>query len=509
MRATAARMGPPLLLAAVAAAASFYSVVPTGYSGIRDLGIIAGSGVFIALIANLTVLPALLTVFRAGPGSIPRPPVPFHRFPVRRAALPILLIAAALAIASFFAARRVSFDFNLAKLQNQHSKAVKALYSLEKTSPFSPFSIEALAPNLAAADREAAQARRLSSVAEAVTLSSFVPSHQREKLSIIAGTAAAVPPFVLMPSTTMPPPGAAEVCRSMAALSGKLAVFATSRHGALAGSAAKLSTALHSFAAAGRCNAQAVARLREFAVVPLVQEIHTVATALQAQRVTLARLPPDLRRQYLASDGNARLSIYSNLNLQRTDALRTFVNQVQPVVPDAGGTSVLFVRGGQIVVSAFREATLIAIGLILLVVLAVFRHPVRAFLAVTPLALSVLWTVALMGIFGINFNLANIIVMPLTIGLSVAFGIYVIVRWGDAGYRIARVLESSIPEGVLVSGLTTLASFGSLSVSSDPAMASLGKTLAMALSLILVNSLIVLPAFLAFVERFIGRRKAA
>ncbi len=501
MRFTARRMGPALALAAVAAAASFYSVVPTGYSGIRDLGVIAGSGAFIALLANLTVLPALLTVFRAGRGNIPRPPIPFHRFPAHRAAMPILLVALALAAASAFIVPRVSFDFNLAKLQNQHSEAVKALYSLEKTSPFSPFSIEGLAPNLSVANREAAKAQRLSSVAQAVTLSSFVPRHQTDKLSIIASTAAAVPPFALAPPVTAPAPSASEACKSIAAFSRTLATFALSQHGAVSKSAASLAAALRGFTEHERCDAQLVARLRELIVVPLVQDIHGIATALQPHRITLSALPQELRRQYVAPDGRARISIYSSLNLQRTDALRKFVGQVEQVVPDAGGTSVLFVKGGNIVVSAFREATLIAIGLILLVIFAVFRHPVRVLLALVPLALSVLLTVALMGVFHLNFNLANIIVMPLTIGLSVAFGIYVIVRWEDSGYSIRKVLNSSIPEGVLVSGLTTLASFGSLSVSSDPAMASLGKTLAIALTLILITSLIVLPAFLAVVER--------
>lgn len=501
MRRTATGMAPPLALAAIAAAASFYSVVPTGYSGIRDLGLIAGSGAFIALLVNLTVLPALLTVLRAGWGHIPRPPVPFHRFPVHRLAPVILLGAFALAVASLFALPRISFDFNLSKLQNQNSKAVKALYSLEKTSHFSPFSIEALAPSLATANRQAARVRRQSSVAQVITLNSFVPDHQTRKLAVIRQTAAAVPPFVLLPSTPRPPPSAAETCRAMGRFARKLSVYASSETGEIGTSARNLAQALRGFQGNGHCDGNSVSKLSNLVVRPLVHDIHAMAHALKPHRVTLAALPEGLRRQYLTPSGVARLSVYSNLDLRKTAALKKFVDQVRAVIPQAGGTSVLFVEGGNIVVSAFREATLIAIGLILLVVFVVFRHPGRVFLALTPLLLSVLLTIAVMVIFHIDFNLANIIVIPLTIGLSVAFGIYVIVRWTDCDYRISQVLESSIPEGVLVSGLTTLVSFGSLSVSSDPAMASLGKTLAIALGIILVNCLVVLPAFLAIVER--------
>lgn len=511
MRATAARMGPPLALAGLAAAASFYSVVPTGYSGIRDLGLIAGTGVLLALVANLTVLPALLAVLRAGRASVPRPPVPFERFPIHRAAMPILVCALALTAGSIYLLPKVSFDFNLAKLQNQHSEAVKTLSSLEKTSPFSPFSIDALAPNLAAADHEAAKVRKLPSVAHVVTLSSFIPDHQAQKLAIIQSTAAVVPPFVLLSPPAASPPGANETCQSMDTLSENLKTFAN-RHGsgAMAVSAGKLAAGLKAFLLKNGCEPSSLDRLRNLILEPLLYDIHTIAVALQPREISISSIPRDLRRQYLAPDGVSRIAIFSRLNLNRTDALQRFVREVQKDIPYAGGTPVLFVEGGQIVVRAFREATLIAIGLIVLIVFAVLQHLRNVLLTLTPLVLSVLLTIALMVAFHINFNLANIIVIPLTIGLGVAFGIYVIARWRDCEYHITEVLKSSIPEGVLVSGLTTLASFGSLSVSPDPAMASLGETLAIALLLILVNSLIVLPAILAVVERhFIGNGKHA
>lgn len=291
----------------------------------------------------------------------------------------------------------------------------------------------------------------------------------------------------------------------MLTLSGDLKSYAGSHRNQLAQSANHLSETLNQFVHHGQCRASKIRALKRLVVEPLVHEIHTLSMALQPYRVTLSNLPLDVKRQFVSANGLARVATYSNLNLERTDALQRFVSQVTHVLPQAGGTPVLFVKGGHIVVSAFKEATLIAIGLIIFIVFAVFRRPRNVLLTVTPLIISVLLTVALMAIFHINFNLANIIVIPLTIGLSVAFGIYVIVRWEHFDCRIASVLKSSIPEGVLVSGLTTLASFGSLSISSDPAMASLGQTLAIALTLILLASLVVLPAILALVEKRIPR----
>ena len=116
-------------------------------------------------------------------------------------------------------------------------------------------------------------------------------------------------------------------------------------------------------------------------------------------------------------------------------------------------------------------------------------------LVMVPLLLAAAFTVAAMTLLDLPFNLGNIIVLPLLIGLGVAFAIYLVARWRQ-GVSISHLLQTSTPAAVLFSGLTTLSSFGSMAISSDPGMASLGKTLTLALLMVLLCILVVLPAML-------------
>lgn len=491
-------IGFALTLAALAAAASFYSVVPTGYSGIKDLGLIAGSGVFIALIANLTVLPALLSIFNAGKASVPRPPLPFSKLAPNKTAKPILVVSLLLAGGAAYLSPKVGFEFNLSKLQNQHTNAMKALRSLEHGVQFSPLSIEGLAPSLAKAEVTANKLRRLSSVSSVVTAESLIPKDQAKKLALIRKTSEVVPPFVLQGASANKYSQPKQVCASMKDFENSLK---TVQVGGLSNPAQRLEASLNGYISNKKCSESSVKVLRRTILSPLLYQIRGLAMALEATPVSVSNLPTDLRTQYLSKTGIARLQVFSSLNLNRTDDLKRFVNQVDRVLPKAGGTPVLFVKGGNIVVSAFRKATLISIALIMLLIFLVLHRAVSVVIAITPLVLSVLITLAAMAIFHIDFNLGNIIVLPLTIGLSMAFSIYLILRWRESNYDIIEVLKSSIPEGVLTSGLTTLASFGSLMVSGDPAMSILGMTLAIALASILISSLVILPAILWIAQK--------
>ncbi|HKK14450.1 MAG TPA: MMPL family transporter, partial [Gammaproteobacteria bacterium] len=213
---TVVGMGPPLSLAAVAAACSFYSVVPTDYAGIVDLGIIAGTSMFIALFANLTVLPALLVILRVRrKGGALREPFQFGFLPVRRHARGIVIGAAAIGIIAVPLIFQARFDFNLTKLQNPKAPAVVAFRELER-GPYSPLPVEALAPDLDRAEQLADRARKLEPVSRAVTLQSYVPADQDRKLAILQETGLLVPPSALQPASTEPAPGPGELEAALA-----------------------------------------------------------------------------------------------------------------------------------------------------------------------------------------------------------------------------------------------------------------------------------------------------
>jgi hopanoid biosynthesis associated RND transporter like protein HpnN len=502
--ATAYRIGFALVIAAVAAASCFYAVIPTGYSGIRDLGIIAGTGALVALVLNLTLLPALLTLFRAGRITIARPPVPFAKLPVQKMGRPVLMFSLFMIALSLFLIPRLSFDFDLAHLENRDSVAYRVLHKLEKKLTFSPYTLEAIAPNLNQAARWATDLHRLPSVGRVLTLRSYIPSNQKTKIAMISNTALLYPPFVSAPARITLGRNVPHDCQLLSRLGREAGRHAAEAPTPLKDVLLRFSNAFNR-AFGTRCSRTAMASLNQGAIAPLVGLGVKVVRLLNPTPVTVQSLPATLRRNYLAVNGHARVEIFSRLNLHHARNLQEFVDQVTRVIPNVGGTPVLFVRGGQIVTAAFRQASLLAFLFIVVVVCIVLRNIRDVALTLVPLVLSVSLTLSTLALLGVRFNLANIIVIPLSIGLSVAFGIYMILRWKNNHYDIRQVLRSSVPEGIMVSGMTTLVVFGTLVLTPSPGLYSLGTTLLIALFWTLVSSLVILPCILFVVETSLHR----
>jgi predicted RND superfamily exporter protein len=175
--------------------------------------------------------------------------------------------------------------------------------------------------------------------------------------------------------------------------------------------------------------------------------------------------------------------------------LEHFADAVLAVAPAATGAPVVVTEAARAVIGAFAEASLIAFGLITLLLIIVLRRPADVVLVFLPLAVAVLWTAASAVILGLALNFANVIVLPLLLGLGVSGAIHVVVRRRQAGAASAGGLAST-PRAILFSALTTIASFGSLAVSSHLGMASMGLLLTIAILWSLVATLILLPALL-------------
>lgn len=507
LRLTAWGIGGALSLAAVSAAVSFYSFVPTSYAGIVDLGIISGTSMFIALLANLTVLPALLTLMTVrhrAPGQ--HRTVPFARLPVERHARAIVVGAVLLGALCVPLVLQSRFDFNPLHLQNRHSEAVATFEYLLKHSKTSPYTIDILEPDLARAEKLAARLDKLDVVSNALTLASYVPDDQSKKLAIIQQMSLLMPPFALLPSQA-PTPSGPELHAALERFRRKLDSFrATRSDSAVAREAATLARTLRGYLAGAGARAQVLAQLQQRTISGLLAEIRDLSTALGAAPVTLKSLPSSLRERYLAPDGSARIEVFSKLDLSSNENMRRFVAGVRSIAPDAAGAPVMLVEGGNAVVHAFRKATAISLLAITVLLFMALRSVRDILTALAPLGLAALLTVAVMRLFGISFNLANIIVLPLLIGLGVAFGIYLVTRW-RSGVPVPDLLRSSTPAAVLFSALTTMSSFGSLAAASDPGMSVLGKTLSISLGAVLLCILILLPAILAL--RTVPGRKAA
>ena len=504
LREAAVGTGAAIGLAALCAAIGFFSFVPTAYIGLSELGIIAGGSMFIGLFATLTILPAFLAILPVRPNPLAAGhivgPVRFGQFSERDAGK-ICLGDLALGLLSLLLLHGARFDFDPIHLKDQNTESVRAYLDLTQESESSPYSINIVVPDLAAADALAQKLDKLPEVAGTATLTSFIPKDQDAKLAIIDNMSIFLGP-VLHPAPSTPPETATERKNAIDVFRAKLdALAASPKAGDLAGSAHQLSALLSRLPA--NADDHTYQDLETALVANLPARLDGLRQSLKAGPVTIKDLPADIKQRYVTPDGQARIEVYPKENLEQQKPLIRFVKVVREIAPDATDTPVVLLEGGTTVIDAFKEAGGIAFVAITILLLIVLRSVIETLFVLLPLMLASALTAAIAVLLGIPFNFANVIAMPLLFSLGVAFGLYLVMRYRETG-SVADLMHSSTPRAVVFSALTTMVSFGSLMISSHRGTASMGQLLALCLTLALMCTVIVLPALLAWRARRAG-----
>ena len=494
MRETAAQAGDQILIAALATAAGFLAFVPTDFSGVAELGLIAGFGMLIAFGCTIGFLPAAITLFR--PRAEAKevgfafarhldPVVVAYRRPILAAFLGLAVLAACLS-------PMLRFDSDPLNTKNPNTEAMRALRDLIANPLTNPYTIDILAPSAAEASALAAKLRTLPSVSGTIGLDTFVPAGQAERLStiadantILAATIAARDPAAPVTPDQMRMAAKAALAQIEPALP-KLA----KDHplAAIAEDLRKLATAPDAVLDAANT------ALTRF----LPAQLNNLRTALSAEPLTLDGLPADLTRDWRLPDGRVRVQVLPTETARTNAGLRAFVADVTRVAPDAGGSAVTILATSATITGAFRSAAigaLIAIAAILFVTL---RRPRDVALVLAPLLLSALLTLLVAVVLPLPLNFANIIALPLLLGVGVSFNIYFVMNWRAGG---RDPLGSATARAIVFSALTTGSAFGSLALSGHPGTASMGVLLLISLGCTLLTSLMFIPALLASLRR--------
>jgi predicted RND superfamily exporter protein len=235
--------------------------------------------------------------------------------------------------------------------------------------------------------------------------------------------------------------------------------------------------------------------------------IDQLKESVTANRVVASDLPPSIRDRFIASDGRARVEVYPSADLSDPAALEDFVDGVRRVVPASAGSAVEIVESGRAIVVALRQALVGAVLAVTVLLLVLWGSVKDTLIVLSALLLGATFTAATMVAIGLNLNFADVIVLPLLLGIGVDSGIHFMHRY-RMGESAGLVLGSSTARAVLFSALTTIASFGSLAFSSHKGIASLGILLSVGLSYMLTANLVFLPALLVLFERRRGRHIA-
>jgi hypothetical protein len=244
---------------------------------------------------------------------------------------------------------------------------------------------------------------------------------------------------------------------------------------------------------------QALATFQQRSAGDLVGRLHALAAVSDPDPPALEDLPPSLVERFVGSSGKHLLKVYGRGDIWNFESLERFVTDVRGVDPRATGNPLQAYEASLEMKRSYEQAAISALLVILVVLWFDFRSFRHALLAALPLAMGMAQTFGLMGLLGIDLNPANLIGIPLVLGIAVDYGVHIVhdslERPGP--YRISPSTANS----VLVDALTTILGFGALMVASHRGLESLGRLLTLGVTTCTVTSLVFLPAVLRLLHR--------
>jgi len=475
LESAANKVGSPLALAAAATAVGFFAFLPTSYSGLSELGLIAGCGMLIAFICSITLVPAMLALLNP-PGEAA--PVGFkflgplddflqrHRIAVVVAIIGVVVAASPLLL-------HLPFDFNPINLQSPNSPAVVTYRQLQKDPETSASDAEVLAPSIEQAAAAAKRLGNLSQVSRTITVNNYIPGDQDTKIAELKSASRRL--RTALQSGNHPTPTDEQTVASIRVAAKALSEAAGSQQGSAADAARNASALLTRLA-----NADAGVRQKAETAVSssLLFDLDQLRQSLSPQPISIKTLPPDLLRDWVLPDGRARVEALPKGDPNDSSVLHEFAAAVLKAEPTATGAAVTYYEGGRTVTAAFIEAGVFALAAISILLFVTLRRFVDVLLTLIPLLLAGAVTLEVCVLDGLALNFANIIALPLLLGVGVAFKIYYIMAWrgGKTG-----LLQSALTRAVVFSAMTNAIAFGSMWASNYPGMSSMGKLMALAL----------------------------
>ncbi len=487
----AERSAVPLSLAAMATAAGFLCFLPTDYKGISELGEIAGAGMLIAFTTSITVLPALLNLLNP-PGE--REPVgyaflaPVDHFLEKHRVI-IIVGTLLIAIAGLPLLYFLRFDFNPINLRSPKVESIATFLDLRKDPNTGASAINVMTNSDADAKKIAARLEKLPEVLSVRWLESFVPEDQPAKLKLIAQGARVLNP-ALNPDSIDPAPSDAENVEALKGSADSLRKTVGDAKGPGAVASRRLADALSKLAESNQATRD---KTQAIFVTPLKLVLDQLKKSLQAQPISLKTLPADLVNSWKIKDGLQRVEALPRGDPNDNDTLRRFASAVLAAEPTAIGGPVSILKSGDTIVKAFIHAGIWALVVISLLLWLTLRRVTDVLLTLVPLLVAGAVTLEICVLIQLPLNFANIVALPLMLGIGVAFKIYYVTAWRSGR---TNLLQTSLTRAIFFSAMTTATAFGSLWLSSHPGTASMGKLLALSLLTTLAAVLLFQPALM-------------
>lgn len=501
--------GLGILTGALTTSGAFLAMALTDFKGIQEMGIICGAGMILCLIPMMTLLPVLLLRGRQNVidhqlGQKLERRAKIENIWLQRPAL-VAAIAALLCAAAAAQLRKVYFDYNLLNMQSKGLPAVVFEKKLINSAGKSVLFAAVIADNARQAIELEEQIKKLRTVANVDSMTQVLTENQGTKLAMVREIKGEISSIQFADADSSPV-NVGALSSTLSALHGYCGLAAN----AIKTSEPEISTNLLSLRGAiGTFRNEMLVgtpavreRLTKFQQ-EFFDDIRDTFQSLQHQddrdRLRVEDLPPALRHRFIGVTGKHLLQVYPKEDVWQRDKQEAFVNELQKVVPDATGTPVQLFYYTELLRKSYVTAAWYALAAIAVLVLLHFRSLLFLFLALLPVAIGAIWMVGLMGAFDIPFNPANIMTLPLVIGIGVTNGINILNRFMEE--QSPGIFSKSTGKAVLVSGLNTMAGFGSLMLAKHQGIASLGFVMTVGVATCMIAALTFLPATLDLLIR--------
>ena len=508
--------GQGIFVGALTTAGAFLAMWLTNFRGIQEMGIICGGGLLVCFIPMITLLPVLLLRGRQNVLDHKTHDVE-RRKRIENLWLerPVLVtaIVGALCVLALTQARKVYFDYNLLNMQSAGMPAVVFEQKLIDSADKSVLYGAVIADSLPQAVELQKQIEKLPTVASngVQSMATYLAEDQTEKLKLIGEIKAEVAPLQFN-AADLQPVNIEDFSRTLYSLYGYLGAALDEikdSNPKLTAQMVALRAAIDTLrremltgdAVARAAHADKLAEFQRALFADIRETFQTLQNQNDRERLRAEDLPPALRHRFIGVTGKYLLQVYPKYDVWQRKNQEKFIADLRTIDPNVTGTPVQLYEYTTLLKNSYEMAAWYSLIAIAILVFVHFRSLTAVILALLPVGIGTLWLVGLMGWLGIPFNPANIMTLPLVIGIGVTNGIHILNRFAEE--RTPSILTRSTGKAVLVSGLTAIAGFGSLMLAKHRGIHSLGCVMAAGIATCMIAALAFLPALL----NLLGRKK--
>jgi hopanoid biosynthesis associated RND transporter like protein HpnN len=503
--------GQGILTGALTTAGAFLAMMLTQFKGIQEMGAICGGGLIICFIPMMTMLPVLLlrgrqNVLDHQQGDLAERRARIERFWLDRP-VAVSVVTATLCLLALTQIRKVHFDYDLRDMQSAGLPAVVFEKKILDSTPKSVLFGAVVATNLQEAALLEKELKQLPTVASVEsTVVDLLTENQTNKLKIIREMKQSLAGIHFREPDERPV-DLPELSRTLYAFHGYLGLTLDdigNKEPELSKVVASLRVAVESLRKQmldgnAQTNSLKLAAFQAALFDDLRETFQTLQNQDDRAPMTIQDLPQALRDRFVGVTGKFLLMVYPKEDIWLRPHQKKFIEEVGRVYPDLTGTPVQLFHYTELLKASYEQAARYSLGAIALLVLIHFRSPVSVALALIPVGVGFLWLGGLMGWFGVQLNPANIMTLPLVIGIGVTNGIHILNRFAEE--QTPGILARSTGKAVLVSGLTAIAGFGSLILAQHRGIKSLGYVMSGGLATCMIAGLTFLPALLNLLTR--------